>query len=271
MMVSTIKIYEEALELMRKGVRCAIVTITDAEGSTPRGVGARMIVKEDGDIIGTIGGGSVEGEAVKLALQAIKNNEILKKDFDLGFDKASESGLICGGRQTILIEPVEPIEKLIICGGGHVGQALAQIASLVNFQITIIDDREEFINPALFPPGTKTILSAKWVDAFKNATVDSNTYIVIVTRHHAGDEICLRQVLKTNAKYLGMIGSKSKVQLILDKLIKEGYDKKKIKNLHSPIGLKIGGSSPQEIAVSIAAELIQTRYQKIESADLKKH
>lgn len=259
-MITSAKIYEAITELLRKGEQCALVTITDASGSTPRGVGTRMIVKKDLEIIGTIGGGIIEAEAITLASQAMKSGEIIKKKFDLSKEQSSGYDLICGGQLTILIEPMIPPEKLIICGGGHVGQALAKIADMLNFQIWIIDDREEFSNKELFPMAYKTLSADKWENAFKDVPIDDKTYIVIITRFHQGDEVCLRLALRTKARYIGMIGSKTKVKIIKEKLIEEGFPKENVENVHSPIGLKIGGSSPEEIAISIAAELIQTRY-----------
>ncbi len=261
-MITPLKIFEEITVLMNNGEQCSLVTITDAKGSTPREIGARMIVKKNLEIIGTIGGGSIEAEAIKLAEKAMQSGETVKKEFDLTSEDAKGTDLICGGKLTLLIEPMLPVERLIICGGGHVGRALTKIAEMLNFQIWILDDRFEYANPEAFPNVFKTVQVKNWKNPFENIPIDNKTYIVIVTRMHQGDEDCLRKSLKTKARYIGMIGSRTKVKIIKEDLIKEGFPKKDVENVHSPIGLKIGGSFPEEIAVSIAAELLQVRYQK---------
>jgi len=262
-MSNIVKIFEEIVKSIKSGKRIVLVTIVDAEGSTPRGIGAKMVVKENLEIVGTIGGGIIEAEAIALAKEAMETKKILRKNFDLNSKEPDSAEPICGGKLTILVEPIEPQDKLIIFGAGHIAQALVKISEILSFQIYVVDDRLEFANRNIFPTVFEVLYTKNWDDVFEKLQIDSNTYIVIVTKFHKGDEICLRKALKTDACYIGMIGSKAKARAIKEKLLNEGFSNNLIEQIHCPVGLKIGGDSPEEIAVSIAAELVQTRNKKI--------
>ncbi|MEO0206223.1 MAG: XdhC/CoxI family protein [candidate division WOR-3 bacterium] len=158
----------------------------------------------------------------------------------------------------LILEPIRGVPRLIVFGGGHVSKFVSQVATMSGFQVTVIDDREKFANPQRFPEASKTIV-ADFSDAFKHLTINDSTYIVIVTRGHKYDEIVLEQAVKTNAKYIGMIGSKRKVQTIFDHLREQGITEKQLKKVHAPIGIDIGAVTIEEIAVSIVAEMIRVR------------
>jgi xanthine dehydrogenase accessory factor len=158
-----------------------------------------------------------------------------------------------------LIEPHFNIDTIYILGAGHVAHKLAKLTSFIGFRTVILDDRQEFCNKERFPFAYRTIVLESFDNAFKNIEIDNNSYIVIVTRAHLNDKEVLAQALKTNCKYIGMIGSKKKRKFIYDELLKMGYAEQELNKVYSPIGLSIGAQTPEEIAVSIAAELIEVR------------
>lgn len=239
---------EEYLDSNRK---FALVTIVDVFGSTPRQIGAKMIVFADGEITGTIGGGKIEYDIQKDAQYFIHHNKSCLKEYF--FDK--KHGLLCGGKMSVFIEVFKPKEKIIIFGAGHIGQALYKLASVLDFEITIIDQRKEFAKKEFFPDAKKIIAKSP-LFAIKDLKIDQNTYIVIVTHGHEHDYAILKNIIKTNAGYIGMIGSKSKVKSVFDKLKLDGIKQNLIKKVYAPIGLRIGGDSPEEIALSILAQIV---------------
>lgn len=261
-----IEIFKKALELLEQGTPVAIATIIATRGSVPRREGTKMLVTADGNSFGTIGGGVMEKEVIQLAQQCIKEKKIEVKEFRFVESKARPDEMICGGRLTVLIEPQQPVETLLIFGGGHIGFALYEICRLLGFRLIIIDDREEFATKDRFPEA-ESVLRCAFDKAFSQVSVTENTYIVICTRRHHSDQICLEQALKTNATYIGMLGSKTKWQQIKKNLKAKGFRHKDFQRVHCPIGLDIGAVTPEEIAVSIAAELIQHRSQRHGATD----
>ncbi len=212
-----------------------------------------MAVFKDGSIEGTIGGGGLEKLVIKDALDVLKRERSILKEYPLN----KESGLqVCGGAVSIFIEALGPAKKLIIAGGGHIGLSLSLIAKLLGLSVTVVDNRRDFADKKRFPHADE-IIYAPYARALKRQSIDRNTFVVIVTHAHAHDTECLRAALKTDAAYIGMIGSKTKIKLVFDRLRKEGVDKDKLRKVHTPVGLKIGAQTPEEIAVSIAAELVE--------------
>jgi len=247
---------------LEKGEPVALVTITGSTGSTPQRVGAKMLVYEDGRTVGTIGGGCYENEAFWKAREAIKSRKPLNMSFELNDDFAQESGLVCGGQMEVFIEPVESSPELYVFGAGHVGHFVGKMAHDVGFRVHVVDDREKFANAERFGPDIDVIVDdiPTWLDTH---ALSATTYAVVVTRGHRHDLETMRGLLRSPLRYLGLIGSKAKVKRIFDMLREEGVSPDTLRPVHAPIGLDIGAITPQEIAVSIVAELIAVKHGKI--------
>jgi xanthine dehydrogenase accessory factor len=371
---------KEIVNQLSAGKNIILATLISQNGSTPRSTGARMVILSDGSIIGTIGGGQLEAQSIKIAREIFKNHTSIIKEFHLTGKDAASTDMICGGNQEVLIEyleggdsdllvafqaaladeqtrqggwwiiqlpnkgedtsrlprwyitkkgvvtsrigdifntnvmfqapqvgdekqnPGEPsilleVDKAIIIigsprlpqtilagksrffiaplnnygtvyifGAGHVSQKLALLTSLVGFRTVILDDREEYANKTRFPGVDEIIVLKNNQTALEELTLDPDSYFVIVTRGHLHDQIILTQVLNIDAVYIGMIGSRRKRDEIYKALGKEGVDRIILEKVHSPIGLTIGAESPEEIAVSITAELIQARVSYLKSS-----
>ena len=348
-------IIENITRLLEQGEQLVAATIISHEGSTPRAAGSKMIIKKSGDIIGTIGGGSVEGRVMGTAPEIFQSRKTRIVSFDLTHDEADGKAMICGGRLEVLLEFMEPSPRnlevfkaaerafqgdektylitrlsgtgnndldvfralikgdepvlgepnkfprqqldailgqagrsrspfsinldedrawvepltgqnvLYLFGAGHVSKETAALAAQVGFYCVVLDDRPEFANKDRFPGPVETQVIAGFEDCFQDLQVNGNDYLVILTRGHLFDKIVLEQALKTDACYVGMIGSRHKRDTIFKALLGQGYSRKDIDRVHSPIGLEIGAETPEEIAVSIVSELIQVRAQ-IEAA-----
>jgi xanthine dehydrogenase accessory factor len=250
-------IFEEILRLRRDGRRGALATIVHTNGSIPSYESSRMLVREDGSIAGTVGGGCVEADVWAAAKEVIRSEAPRKMVFNLNHDAAYDNGLICGGTLEIFVEPILPQPVLYIFGGGHVSIALANAAHTAGFAIGVVDDREAFANPQRFPMAAQIYTSFE--DAFEKLSPNESTFLVIVTRGHKDDMRVLRWAVGTKARYIGMIGSKRKVLSVYQALEKEGIPAQQLESVHAPVGLEIGAKTPEEIAVSIAAELIAVR------------
>ena len=253
-------IYEAIARLRRRGEKAVLATIVSTEGSAPRKESAKMLVTADGKIKGTIGGGAIEHQAYQEALKMIDGNESKLAHYELTNADASKEGMTCGGIVDVFLEPIKPLPSLIIFGGGHISFFLARIGKMVDFRVTIIDDRPEFANPERFPEADETICE-DLATVMNKLEINSSSYIVIVTRGHQNDEQVLQWAAKTNAGYLGMIGSKRKIKTSYAYLKTKGITQEQLDRVHSPIGLAIGAETPEEIAVAIMAEIIQIRRQ----------
>lgn len=250
-------IFEEIVRMRRAGQRGALATIVHTNGSIPSYESSRMLVREDGTIAGTIGGGCVEAEVWAAAKEVIVNEHPRKMTFSLNNEAGYDSGLICGGTLEIFVEPILPQPMLCIFGGGHISISLARAASLAGFGVTVIDDREMFANRERFPMASEIFSS--YGESFARLEPNASTYIVIVTRGHKDDMRVLGWAARTKAKYVGMIGSRRKVISVYKALDKEGFSPHEFDHVYAPIGLDIGALTPEEIAVSITAELIAVR------------
>jgi xanthine dehydrogenase accessory factor len=249
-------------EAMARGEEVALVTIVGSTGSTPQRVGAKMLVYADGRTVGTIGGGCYENDAFWKAREAIKARKPVTVKFDLNDDFAQETGLVCGGQMEVFIEPVEASPEVYVIGAGHVGYFVARLAHEAGFRVHVIDDREKFANAERFGPGFDVVVDniPSWLAA---NPLPPTAYAVIVTRGHTHDLDALRAVTRTPLRYAGLIGSRAKVRRIFDVLREEGVAPETLQSVHAPIGLDIGAITPQEIAVSIVAELIAVKHGKI--------
>jgi xanthine dehydrogenase accessory factor len=251
-------IYQQIVQLRREGRRGAVATITNVRGSIPSFQTAKMLVRDDGSIAGTIGGGCVEAEVWQAAREVMEEEKPRSLTFNLNNNPKYDTGLVCGGTLEIFIEPVLPPALLYIFGAGHVAYNLYKVATIAGFEVTVIDDRESYANQERFPEAREVI-----ADDFDLVTarlhVPESAYIVIVTRGHRDDMRVLRWAVNANARYLGMIGSKRKTIAIYKELEKEGIPAAKFAEVHAPVGLEIGAVTPEEIAVAIVAEMIAKR------------
>lgn len=334
---------EEALRTGRPVCYCALV---ETRGSTPQKAGASMLVFPDGSQVGTLGGGCVEAEVKRRALQLLDAGTASLLTFQLDSDYGWDDGLICGGRMKMLVDPIRPGEdagyyrtwfdhllsgggcteavvidaeaagggadadryllnehgeivarrtaggvepprlrerlrpleerprpyvaggisylpclprcRLVIVGAGHVGQKVAQLAAEADFDVWVIDDREEYCQPLRFPTA-KRLIVAPIDQALSGLDVDASTYCIIVTRGHNHDEEALYHLAETPARYVGMIGSRRKIRLIFDDLLREGISRAALQRVYAPVGFEIGSQTVPEIAISIVAELISHR------------
>ena len=341
--------------LIEKGEDLVQATIISQSGSTPRSLGAKMIIRSNGSLKGTIGGGLVEAEVLKMAAEVFKTRQAQIKKVDLtGVSAATVDRMICGGHlevllewvpadpvtiqesrdfieclqkepkgylvkswesgrlefsqvkrsliqkgevvagrfpgppswgsiitartvqerfpllltiegQSFFVEPTIPPSTVFLLGAGHVSQQVAEVTALVGFRVVVLDDRPEFANRARFPKADQIIVIPSFERAFQNLEINSDSYIVIVTRGHVHDKTVLGQALRRKAGYIGMIGSIRKRDLVYQTLLTEDFTTEDLKRVHCPIGLNIGGETPEEIAVSITAELIQVRAEKSKS------
>ena len=257
-------IYEAIARLRRQGEKAVLATIVNTRGSAPRKESSKMLVLANGKIIGTIGGGAIEHQAYKEALKLIAGNESILAHYELTNDDASKEGMTCGGTVDVFLEPIKPLPTLIIFGGGHISFFLARIGKMVDFQVTIVDDRREFANPERFPEADETI-AEDIASVTGRLSINGSSYIVIVTRGHQKDEQVLQWAVATPAAYVGMIGSKRKIHVAFEFLKTKGVTQQQLDRVHSPIGLAIGAETPEEIAVAIMAEIIQIRHQLAET------
>ncbi|MCE5262305.1 MAG: XdhC/CoxI family protein [Deltaproteobacteria bacterium] len=251
-------LYAEIVKLKAEGRSSALATIIGTKGSTPRETGAKMLVRDDGTILGTVGGGCLEGQVIVEAVMAMRDEKPRTIHHDLTGSEADRAGMICGGVLDIYVEPIVPTPTVIIFGGGHISLFVSKISVMAGFQVTVIDDRAEFANAERFPEAGQVIAEA-FSAAFPGLRVNRSAYLVIVTRGHAGDQEVLEWALTTEARYIGMIGSKKKIRTLYQNLEAKGVNREAFSRVHAPIGLEIGALTPEEIAVAIVGQMIQVR------------
>ena len=251
-------IYEEVVRLRRLGQKCALATIVQVNGSIPSYESAKLLVREDGSMIGTIGGGCVEAEVWNAAREVMQQERARHMNFSLGQDAAYDNGLICGGQLSVFVEPVVPQPRTFIFGAGHISKSISKVATLAGFATVIIDNRESYANRDRFPEADE-VFAEEYEDAFPKLAIRDTSYLIIVTRGHRDDMRVLRWAVETNAKYIAMIGSKRKVIGVIKQLEKEGLPRAAFERIFAPMGLEIGAITPEEIAISVVAEMIALR------------
>jgi xanthine dehydrogenase accessory factor len=251
-------IYEKIVLLRSSGIRAVLATIIARNGATPRKPAAKMLIDETGGQSGSIGGGSAEKRVLEEVPEIIRtgNPKILR--LDLSGKSPEENALFCGGIMEVYMEPIVPETTLYIFGAGHVAKALTDIARLAGFSVAIVDDRKDYATVERFPQATAFHVD-KWEKVLEKIEVNDSSYLFISTREHHFDTLCLRFALRSSAKYIGMLGSRKKIGLLKEYLEKQGFDPDEFQRVSVPVGLDIGAETPEEIAISIAAELVAAR------------
>ena len=247
-------IYASIEKARTTGKKAALCIITDSKGSAPQKQSAKMIVYEDGSIEGTVGGGNLEMLAIKDAQAAIISSKPVKRVYDL----AKDLDMSCGGVTEVYIEPILPDLKLYIFGSGHVGRAVARYAPDFDFQVTLFDSRKIPINTS--NTINQEYIGKDYIDSIEEVIFDTNTFIMIATHTHASDEKLLSICAKKPSAYVGMIGSKTKITQVRKRLTEQNIlTEKELNRVDMPIGIALNAVSPQEIAVSILAKMIDVK------------
>jgi len=248
-----LKLYEEMAHLSRTGVPFALATVTDHSGSAPRKAGAKMLLRSDGTILGSVGGGRVEVETLQAAKAALVEGTPRTLDFIL----TKEHGFACGGTMSVYVEPHGKAQRLVMFGAGHVGKATAALAKGCGFRVTVVDERSEYANRETITSADE-LLCCQITEAFAKLSLDDNSYVVIATPGHQHDFAAVRGALKSNAGFIGLVGSRRKRQALLQTLTEEGFNEKDQARVVTPVGMEINAETPEEIAVSIVGQLIQS-------------
>lgn len=262
---------ERSLQMHGRVVLCQIVR---AEGSTPGKIGWKLLARPDGSFYGNLGGGAFEALVKADALARLRagggvsSSEIKRYYLTEEATKGEPTGMVCGGMAEVFLEVMVAAPVLVVCGGGPVGQALTRAAALAGFECLVTDDRAEFRDPALFPPGARfAAVDPGYEEDFLAAVRNRELYVAVVSRCWETDAAALAAVLREipgGLRYLGLMGSRRKVARVREELAAQGFDLSNVR-LRAPIGLPIGGDSPGEIAISILAEVIGTRYEKADA------
>jgi xanthine dehydrogenase accessory factor len=247
-------IFSEAARLTDSGFPFAIASITGSQGSTPR-TKARMLVRGDGTTLGTIGGGNLEQRVTADALECIKSRGSRTIRYSLDSCSGRESvDMLCGGSVEVFVDVAASRQRIVIIGAGHVGLALARLADFAGFRVAVVDERGELITKERFPMAAELYCREDLIDALDLIPADPDAAIVIAT--HSDDERALRTMIKRQWSYLGMLGSRRKVKLLFEKLEREGTPETLLKKVRAPVGLDIAAETPEEIAISILAEIL---------------
>jgi xanthine dehydrogenase accessory factor len=243
-----LNVYQEVSRIKQKGSSAILATLVSVDGDFPKGEGSKVLIKPSGEKVGSLLGG------VELEKKILREGEAQlkeKKPKVLVFRHEDR-------KMEVLLEPVFSEPTIYIFGGGHISEQLAPLAKKVHFKVVVVDDREMFANQNRFPEADEVIVS-EFEKCFDQLDIDDSSYIIIVTRGHLYDGFVLEQAVKTNARYIGMIGSKKKIKTLYEILVKKGVSKETLNRVHAPIGLDINSETPEEIAVSIVAQLIKVR------------
>jgi len=250
--------YEEVLRRLRAGGSLAIATLVERHGSTPRGAGAKMIVAASGETSFSIGGGAFEALVIEDAREALQSGRSFEKEYRFAEQGDDATGMVCGGVARVFFEVVQPPQPLLIFGAGHVGREVAWLAARCGFDVTVLDDRADYLAAERFPEGVRRVrVEADYVAGLPE--VPAGAAVAIVSRCHRTDLRAVRHVVGRDAAYIGLIGSRRKIATVLKRAADLGAGPSELEAIHGPIGLPIGAETPAEIAVSIVAEMIAAR------------
>jgi len=251
-------IYEAITEAVRRREAVAVATIVQTRGSTPRQVGTKMLIRPDGTSMGTVGGGALEAAIVEAAQEALGEGKSRLVHYGLRADAHEEDLGVCGGDLDVFVDVVAPQLTLLLIGAGHVAIPLDELAHFVGFRTVVFDDRAEYANRDRFPQAEEIV-----VDDFESGLmaldITLSTWIVIASRSHESDAAALRAVIESPAAYIGMLGSRRKVSLIFKALRETGVEEEQLARVRAPVGLDLGADTPEEIALSIMAEMLMLR------------
>jgi xanthine dehydrogenase accessory factor len=247
-------VYEAALEAIRQGEAAALATVIEAEGSTPRGASAKMLVHADGRTVGTVGGGGVESRVIEEATAAIAQGESRELQYRLVDEERGDPG-ICGGDMRIFVEVLTPRPTLLIIGAGHIGQAVAKLGDFLGYRVAVLDERAELVTAERFP-WAGALLTGGLDEQVADFSLDENCYVVMVTPHHSLDEKVLAALVGRPFAYVGLIGSQRRTAHTFERARKAGVPDEMLERVQTPIGMDIGAETPREIAVSIIGEII---------------
>jgi xanthine dehydrogenase accessory factor len=253
----TTSIYAAVAEAERTGRAAALCTIVRARGSVPRHVGSKMLVYADGSIVGTIGGGEMESRVMAAAQTAMADGAAQIVNYQLVDPKAGDPG-VCGGEVDIFVEPIRPAANLLVIGGGHVGRAVVHLARWLGFRVTLADDRPEYCRPE-WAPGADAYLPLPARELAEAYAFNAETYIVLTTRGVPLDLELLPHLLARPQAYLGVIGSRRRWSTAARRLREMGVPDERLARVHAPLGLELNAETPEEIAVSIMAEIVMLR------------
>lgn len=243
---------------LAEGRRVATITVVETVGSTPRKAGATMLVTDRLDLYGTIGGGCVEADAIMAARECLRTLQPRLVRVDIKAKNPDEIDMLCGGEIVLFVEPIMPDHQLVVCGGGHISRAIAHVAHGLDLRVTIVDDRAPYATAERFPTAD-AVVCAPYDALAERVKFGPLSFVVIVTRGHSGDEACLRAALASTAPHIAMVGSRSKWSQIRARLRADGFAERDLDRVRCPAGLDIGSITPEEIAVSIIAEVIRER------------
>ncbi len=257
--MNSITLYNEVQACLRRGEQVVVATVVKTAGAAPCGVGTKMLVRADGATTGSFAGPLTDGKVAEVALQAQRDGRSFLTHVHLDADQGEAVGS-CGATLEVFFEMLRPEPRLIVAGAGYVAQALARLAVHLDLRTIVVDDRRDLADPALFGESAQ-LTFGDIPQALRELEPDENSFVVVVTRGHHLDEDVLRAALETHAGYVGMIGSPSKVKHIFKSLLQQGFSPETLARVHAPIGLDIGAETPDEIALSIAAEIVMQRRQ----------
>ena len=250
-------IYQALFELEKDNGSAALCTVVRSEGSTPRHVGSKMLVYPDGTFIGTVGGGDLEHRVMDEAWMALSDGQSRTLKYSMVDPSRGDPG-VCGGTVEVFVEPILPPAMIVVIGTGHVGKAVVHLAKWLGFRVAASDDREEFCTPESVPEADEyyPVEMGKLAEQLK---VTRQTYIVVTSRGSSVDAVGLPSLLESNAAYIGVIGSKRRWLTTVKALKEKGVSEELIKKVHSPMGLELNAETPEEIAVSIMAEILMVK------------
>ncbi|WP_420629557.1 XdhC family protein [Candidatus Leptofilum sp.] len=256
-MGDNLRIVQALLAAQQNGIPVVLATVIKARGSVPRHSGSKMLVYEDGRISGSIGGGEMESRVVNEALGALQDGRTRVLPYSLVEPSRGDPG-VCGGEVEIYLEPYAPPATLLVVGCGHVGQAVAELGHFLGYRIVVTDDREALASPDVIP-NADLHLPGSFANALAQSPINAQTYVIMVTRNVLVDREIVPQIIHSPARYIGMMGSSRRWAETKKLLMEDGLSAEDLARVQSPIGLEIQAETPEEIAVSIMAEIIKLR------------